>query len=114
MAIVNNRLTTELYEQNFSDIHPPFENKSAAQVEANRCLFCYDAPCTKSCPTGIDVPKFIKQITTENIKGSANTIFSANIMGAGCAKVCPVEKLCEGACVYNLLEEEAIPIARLQ
>jgi len=83
-------------------------------VDANRCLFCYDAPCTKSCPTSIDVPKFIKQIATENIKGSAKTIFSSNIMGAGCSKVCPVEKLCEGACVYNLLEEEAIPIARLQ
>ncbi len=114
MAIINNRLTNEQYEQNFSDIHPPFENKTAAQVEANRCLFCYDAPCTKSCPTGIDVPKFIKQISTENIKGSAHTILVSNIMGAGCSKVCPVEKLCEGACVYNLLEEEAIPIARLQ
>jgi dihydropyrimidine dehydrogenase (NAD+) subunit PreT len=114
MAITNNRLTQEQYEQNFSDIHPPFENKTAAQVEANRCLFCYDAPCTKSCPTGINVPKFIKQISTENIKGSAHTIFTSNIMGAGCSQVCPVEKLCEGACVYNLLEEEPIHIARLQ
>lgn len=114
MAIVNNRLSKEQYEQNFSDIHPPFETQNAALVEANRCLFCYDAPCTKSCPTGINVPKFIKQITTGNIKGSAHTIFMSNIMGAGCSKVCPVEKLCEGACVYNLMEEEAIPIARLQ
>lgn len=114
MAIENNRLTAEQYQQNFSDIHPPFENKTAAQVEANRCLFCYDAPCTKSCPTSINVPKFIKQIASDNVKGSAYTIFSANIMGAGCSKVCPVEKLCEGACVYNLLEEEPIPIARLQ
>jgi dihydropyrimidine dehydrogenase (NAD+) subunit PreT len=114
MAIINDRLTKEQYEQNFSDIHPPFENKTAAQVEANRCLFCYDAPCTKSCPTGINVPKFIKQISTDNIKGSAHTIFTSNIMGAGCSKVCPVEKLCEGACVYNLLEEEPIRIARLQ
>lgn len=114
MAITNNKLTTERYEQNFADIHPPFENKSAALVDANRCLFCYDAPCTKSCPTSIDIPKFIKQITTDNIKGSAHTIFSSNIMGAGCSRVCPVEKLCEGACVYNLLEEEPIPIAKLQ
>jgi glutamate synthase (NADPH/NADH) small chain len=114
MAITNNRLTTEQYEQNFSDIHPPFENKSAALVDANRCLFCYDAPCTKSCPTSIDIPKFIKQITTDNIRGSAHTIFVSNIMGAGCSRVCPVEKLCEGACVYNLLEEEPIPIAKLQ
>lgn len=114
MAIQKNRLTPGQYVENFSDIHPPFENKTAAQVEANRCLFCYDAPCTKSCPTSINVPKFIKQISTDNVKGSAHTIFTSNIMGAGCAKVCPVEKLCEGACVYNLLEEEAIPIARLQ
>ncbi|HMK20569.1 MAG TPA: NAD(P)-dependent oxidoreductase [Chitinophagaceae bacterium] len=114
MAIENNRLTNEQYEQNFADIRPPFENKTAAVVEANRCIFCYDAPCTKSCPTHIDVPKFIKQITTDNVKGSAHTILSSNIMGAGCAKVCPVEKLCEGACVFNLLEEEPIQIARLQ
>jgi dihydropyrimidine dehydrogenase (NAD+) subunit PreT len=114
MAITNNRLTPEQYEENFADIRPPFENKSAALVEANRCLFCYDAPCTKSCPTEINVPKFIKQITTDNVKGSAHTIFVSNIMGAGCSKVCPVEKLCEGACVYNLLEEEPIQIARLQ
>ncbi|MGZ5220154.1 MAG: NAD(P)-dependent oxidoreductase [Chitinophagaceae bacterium] len=112
--IQNNRLSDEQYEQNFSDIHPPFENKSAALVDANRCLFCYDAPCTKSCPTSIDIPKFIKQITTDNIRGSAHTIFVSNIMGAGCSRVCPVEKLCEGACVYNLLEEEPIPIAKLQ
>jgi glutamate synthase (NADPH/NADH) small chain len=110
----NNRLTPDEYAENFVDIHPPFENKTAAMLEANRCLFCYDAPCIKSCPTSIDVPKFIKQISTDNVKGSAKTIFSANIMGAGCSKVCPVEKLCEGACVYNLLEEEPIQIARLQ
>jgi len=112
--IKNNRLTNEQYDQNFADIHPPYENITAAQVDAHRCLFCYDAPCTKSCPTSIDIPKFIKQITTENIKGSANTIFSSNIMGAGCSRVCPVEKLCEGSCVYNLLDETPIPIARLQ
>lgn len=114
MPITNSRLSKEQYAENFSDIHPPFETADAALVEANRCLFCYDAPCMKSCPTGIDVPKFIKQIATENIKGSAHTIFTSNIMGAGCSKVCPVEKLCEGACVYNLMEEEPISIARLQ
>jgi dihydropyrimidine dehydrogenase (NAD+) subunit PreT len=114
MAITNNKLTNDQYSENFSDIHPPFENKTAAQVDANRCLFCYDAPCTKSCPTSINIPKFIKQISSDNIKGSAHTILVSNIMGAGCSKVCPVEKLCEGACVYNLLEEEPIPIAKLQ
>src|SRR6195952_4908258 len=114
MALSPNRLTEQHYQENFSDIHPPFESKEAALVEANRCIFCYDAPCTKSCPTEINVPKFIKQITTDNLKGSAHTIFLSNIMGAGCSKVCPVEKLCEGACVYNLMDEPPIPIAKLQ
>ena len=114
MSITNNRLSNKEYEQNFTDIHPPFETPDAALVEANRCLFCYDPPCMKSCPTSINVPKFIKQIATENIKGSAHTIFSSNIMGAGCSKVCPVEKLCEGACVYNLMHETPIHIAKLQ
>jgi glutamate synthase (NADPH/NADH) small chain len=114
MAITPDKLSAEQYHHNFSDIHPPFETTDAALVEANRCLFCYDAPCMKSCPTSIDVPKFIKQISTGNIKGSAYTILSSNIMGAGCSKVCPVEKLCEGACVFNLMEEEPIPIAKLQ
>lgn len=114
MSIKNNRLSQVEYQENFTDIHPPFETSDAALVEANRCLFCYDPPCMKSCPTSINVPKFIKQIATENLKGSAHTIFSSNIMGAGCSKVCPVEKLCEGACVYNLMHEDPINIARLQ
>ena len=114
MAIKDNRLTETQYAENFSDIHPPFENKEAAVVEANRCLFCYDAPCIKGCPTGINIPKFIKQITTDNVKGSAHTIFISNIFGGGCSRVCPVEKLCEGNCVYNLLDEKPIEIARLQ
>ena len=109
-----NRLSTEEYAHNFSDVHPAFEKVEGALIEANRCLFCYDAPCTKSCPTSIDVPQFIKQIASGNVKGSAKTILSSNIMGGGCAKVCPVEKLCEGACVYNLLHEEPIHIAKLQ
>ena len=114
MAISNNRLDPAQYAANFQDIHPPFATRDAALVDANRCLFCYDAPCTKSCPTHIDVPKFIKQIATDNLRGSAHTIFQSNILGGGCSRVCPVEKLCEGACVYNLMEEEAIPIAKLQ
>ena len=114
MTIKANRLDPKSYEANFSDVHPPFETKEGALVEANRCLFCYDAPCTKSCPTSIDVPQFIREITTANIKGSAKTIFDSNILGAGCSRVCPVEKLCEGACVYNNLHEKPISIARLQ
>lgn len=112
--IKENRLSNEQYQENFSDIHPPFETADAALVEANRCLFCYDAPCMKSCPTSINVPKFIKQISSLNVKGSAHTILSSNIMGAGCSKVCPVEKLCEGACVYNMMHEDPIAIAKLQ
>ncbi|MBL7865870.1 MAG: NAD(P)-dependent oxidoreductase, partial [Cyclobacteriaceae bacterium] len=112
--ISNNKLDAQQYTENFDDIHPPFESKEGALIEANRCLFCYDAPCIKSCPTSINIPKFIKQITTDNVKGSAHTIFASNIMGAGCSRVCPVEKLCEGSCVYNLLEEKPISIARLQ
>jgi dihydropyrimidine dehydrogenase (NAD+) subunit PreT len=114
MSIQNNRLPKEALDQNFSDVHPPFEHHEGAVIEANRCIFCYDAPCTKLCPTSIDVPQFIKQISSGNIKGSAHTILSSNIMGGGCSKVCPVEKLCEGACVYNLLEEKPISIAKLQ
>ena len=112
--VSKDKLTALQYSENFSDIHAPFNDKEPALVEANRCLFCYDAPCTKSCPTGIDVPKFIKQITTDNMKGSAHTIFVSNIFGGGCSRVCPVEKLCEGACVYNLMHEEPIAIAKLQ
>jgi glutamate synthase (NADPH/NADH) small chain len=114
MAVASNKLQEKEYAENFSDIRPPFENKEAALVEANRCIFCYDAPCTKLCPTEINVPKFIKQITTDNIRGAAHTIFISNIFGGGCARVCPVEKLCEGACVYNLLDEKPIEIAKLQ
>jgi dihydropyrimidine dehydrogenase (NAD+) subunit PreT len=114
MSITNNRLSQADLAANFTDIHPPFGTADGALVEANRCLFCYDAPCMKSCPTSIDVPMFIRQITTDNVKGSAKTIFDSNILGAGCSRVCPVEKLCEGACVFNLMHEKPIEIARLQ
>lgn len=114
MALQTHRLSQEEYLQNFDDVHPPFETLEGAIMEANRCLYCYDAPCTKSCPTHIDIPRFIRQIASENPKGSAKTIFDSNILGAGCARVCPVEKLCEGACVFNLLGEEPIHIAQLQ
>jgi glutamate synthase (NADPH/NADH) small chain len=114
MALQTHRLLDAAYLENFADIHPPFETMEGAVLEANRCLYCYDAPCTKSCPTHIDIPRFIKQIASENPKGSAKTIFDSNIMGAGCARVCPVEKLCEGACVFNLMGEEPIAIAKLQ
>jgi dihydropyrimidine dehydrogenase (NAD+) subunit PreT len=114
MALENNRLSKEALDELFSDIHPPFEHDEAAIIEANRCINCYDAPCAKLCPTHIDVPLFISQVSSGNVKGSARTIFLSNIMGAGCSKVCPVEKLCEGVCVFNLLREKPIQIAKLQ
>ncbi len=82
--------------------------------EANRCLFCFDAPCTGACPTHIDVPRFIKKIATGNLAGSARTILDANILGASCARACPVEVLCEGACVMHRYNKQPIQIARLQ
>jgi glutamate synthase (NADPH/NADH) small chain len=100
-------------EQNFSDINPPLTVAEAAH-EANRCLYCYDAPCMHACPTHIDVPAFIKKIATGNLHGSARVIFDANPIGATCARVCPVEVLCEGACVEKTLLQKPIEIGRLQ
>ena len=100
-------------EQSFAEINPAMSPQEAMQ-EANRCLYCYDAPCIKACPTGIDVPTFIKKIASGNVTGSARTIFDANPIGASCARVCPVEVLCEGACVEKTLINKPIEIGRLQ
>jgi dihydropyrimidine dehydrogenase (NAD+) subunit PreT len=91
---------------------PPLSSHEAA-VEANRCLYCYDAPCTHACPTHIDIPRFIKKISTDNLIGSARTILEANLLGATCARVCPVQELCEGACVLGK-DHKPIAIGRLQ
>ena len=107
------KLSTEEIEQNFNDIAPAM-TQAEALVEANRCLYCYDAPCTHACPTHIDVPSFIKKIASDNLTGSARVIFDANPIGASCARVCPVEALCEGACVEKTLVEKPIEIGRLQ
>jgi len=106
-------LSTEQIEQNFAEIHPLMTRAEAA-VEANRCLYCYDAPCMHACPTHIDVPGFIKKIASGNLVGSARVIFDANPIGSTCAKVCPVEVLCEGACVEKTLVAKPIEIGRLQ
>jgi dihydropyrimidine dehydrogenase (NAD+) subunit PreT len=107
------KLSPEQYERNFSDIAPPMTPRQAA-IESARCLFCFDAPCTVACPTHIDVPAFIKKITTGNLRGSARVILEANILGESCGRVCPTEVLCEGACVMHEKGEEPIEIGRLQ
>lgn len=111
--IVAGRLNSELIQDNFSDLHPPL-TELQAKAEAARCLFCHDAPCIDACPTDINIPNFIRKITTDNITGSAKTILSANIMGGTCANVCPVEELCELKCVLNTAEEKPVTIGRLQ
>ncbi len=99
-------------EEVLSEYYPPLTDHEAL-VEANRCLYCYDAPCTHACPTHIDIPRFIKKIATQNVVGSARTILESNLMGATCARVCPVQELCEGACVLGA-EHKPIAIGRLQ
>ncbi len=106
-------LTNQQIERNFAEINPPLSQAEALH-EANRCLYCFDAPCTRVCPTHIDVPSFIKKIASGNLLGSARVIFDANPIGASCARVCPVEVLCEGACVEKTLVQKPIEIGRLQ
>lgn len=97
----------------FADGKPPYTHLQAV-TEANRCLYCSDAPCIKACPTSINIPEFIRKIATENLAGSARTIFDSNILGHSCARVCPVEVLCVGDCVYNHMGVPPIQIGKLQ
>lgn len=106
-------LSAQEIADNFTDLHPPL-NAQQVQVEASRCLYCYDAPCVTACPTAIDIPKFIRQIATENVTGAAKSILSANIMGGTCARACPTEILCEEKCVLNTGEHQPIEIGALQ
>lgn len=99
-TVKQSRISYDHIAANFQEVHPGLSNREAVE-EANRCLYCYDAPCITACPTGIDIPTFIKKIASGNIKGSATTIMSANPIGASCSRVCPTEELCEGACVLN-------------
>ena len=106
-------LTPQEVEANFGDLHPPLTATQAA-IEAARCLYCYDSPCVKACPTAIDIPGFIHRIRSGNLEGSARTILSANIMGGTCGRACPTEVLCEEVCVMNARGEEPIKIGQLQ
>jgi len=107
-------LSAQRLELRLADAKPNY-TKGEAIAEANRCLYCHDAPCIAACPTGIDIPGFIRKIATDNVRGSAKRILSANVLGYSCARVCPVEVLCVGACVYNAWHRTPpIAIGRLQ
>ena len=110
---ISPKLGPEAAAANMADIAPRYTPQEAI-IEASRCLFCFDAPCIQACPTGIDIPSFIKKIATGNLTGSARAILSANILGGSCARVCPTEVLCEGACVVLDREGDPVKIGRLQ
>jgi glutamate synthase (NADPH/NADH) small chain len=112
-GIVAGRLSAEALSENFADLHPPYAPHEAA-VAADRCYFCYDAPCVTACPTAIDIPLFIRQIQAGHPEGAAKTIFDQNILGGMCARVCPTETLCEEACVREAAEGKPVEIGRLQ
>ena len=107
------RLSACQYTDNFSDAHPPLTSVQAL-IETERCYYCFDAPCVKACPTGIDIPSFIRRIREDNLRGAAKAILEANVFGGMCARVCPTEVLCEQACVRNTLEDKPVEIGLLQ
>lgn len=111
--IAAGRLSSEQLARNFDDVAPPLDRQSAL-IAAQRCYYCYDAPCIQACPTGIDIPSFIRRITTDNLRGAATDILGANVLGGMCARVCPTEILCEGSCVRNTAESQPVQIGALQ
>ncbi|WHZ34391.1 MULTISPECIES: NAD(P)-dependent oxidoreductase [unclassified Sagittula] len=112
-GIVPGRLDPDSLAGNFADLHPAYDAHEAA-VAADRCYFCHDAPCVTACPTDIDIPLFIRQISTGQPEAAARTIFEQNILGGMCARVCPTETLCEEACVREAAEGKPVEIGRLQ
>ncbi len=113
MSEYNRPTSQQEVDKNFAQLHP-LMNSSEAYYESSRCLYCYDAPCVQACPSGIDIPLFIRQINNQNLKGAAKTIYDSNYFGNVCGKVCPTEVLCEGACVHNHQSVPPIEIGRLQ
>ena len=107
------RLSLAEYAHNFADAHPPLSDVQA-RLEAERCYYCFDAPCTTACPTGIDIPTFIARIAHGNLRGAAHSILEENILGGMCARVCPTEVLCEQACVRRAQEDKPVEIGALQ
>ena len=112
-GLLSGRLNQSSLKNNFSDLHPPL-NKHEASVAADRCYFCYDAPCINACPTDIDIPLFIRQIASDMPAASAKTILEQNILGGMCARVCPTETLCDEACVREKAEGKPVQIGLLQ
>jgi glutamate synthase (NADPH/NADH) small chain len=113
MAEYNKPTSEKEFQENFK-LKNPLMNDTEAYYESSRCLFCYDAPCIQACPTGIDIPLFIKQIHTKNVDGAAKTIYNSNWLGNACGTVCPTGVLCEGACVFNHQDVPPLQIGRLQ
>ncbi|SAL35824.1 oxidoreductase [Caballeronia sordidicola] len=111
--IASNRLSQEQLACEFSDVAPLLD-ATAAAAASSRCHYCYDAPCINACPTKIDIPSFIRKIGNGNLKGAALDILSANPLGGMCARVCPTEILCEGACVRNHQDDKPVAIGALQ
>ncbi len=111
--IQSHSLSACQYTANFSDAHPPLTSVQAL-IEAERCYYCFDAPCVAACPTGIDIPSFIRRISEDNLRGAARAILEANVFGGMCARVCPTEVLCEQACVRNTNEDKPVEIGLLQ
>lgn len=113
MPRAGERLSREQLQANFADMPPPLSGDEA-RTAAARCVYCFDAPCTRACPTHIDIPRFIRQVLHRDELGAAKTILDANIFGGSCARACPTEVLCEGACVDNTLLKAPVEIGRLQ
>ena len=112
-GIAPGRLDADEYALRFQDSPPPL-TLTQAFIEAERCYYCFDAPCTRACPAAINVPQFIQRIAQRNIRCAAQTILEANVLGGMCSRVCPTENLCEKDCVRQINASKPVEIALLQ